>query len=953
MSIHLDFIGWDCSFSMCVADRMLKDVEPPAVDLGHLLVVVPTRQAGRRLRDTMTLRASDKGAALLSLRVVSPTRMIDLKHYGGQIANGAEQIAAWCEALASVEKRDLSELFPAVVDDPDDEGWRIRFARQLIRLRGELADGGYCITDVAHGEFELAEPGRWLQMASLEDRYLDTLKRRGLSDVQIARMAMASSPVLVDEVQRVIVAGVSDPSLLTIRTLEALGARVDVDIWVQAPEALSGCFDKWGRPLPDAWEERLIPWEASHVDIHLAADPKAQAECCLDALGQYVAESGGDALAIGAPDAAVVPYIREIAEGRGVSCFDPKELMLADHPLCKAILLLLDLFEQGRYRDVANLLRHPDVVAAEPPGYEKGLAVLLGQLDRFQNAFLPLRLQDMLARFEDNSRGTDSKYDDFTELGEALSWLNTLRASLRQEGLAGQLRQFLQSLYEGRLLQPQSTRDSVFIAAAESLDGVLREFEVMAERGDEGADERDIMRVRLQESHYQPDRGDECADIEGWLELPWNDAPVMAVTGMNEGAVPDGKLSDVFLPDSLRRSLQLRDDRLRLARDAHALSCLCEQRQQTGKLILICGKTSQAGDPLKPSRLLFRCPDCGLVARASKLFGDVAKMKEASAATVSFRLDPVQALGGDSAKRLDTLSVTDFGGYLRCPFRFFLGRVLGMEPLDDRMHEPDHRVYGNMVHKALELLGSDRMLWGSDDTDRVGQALCDEYERLDRLQFGAHPPLNVVVARESAKQRLRRVAERQVRLHQEGWDLLFNEKQYEMQVGDLRVVGRIDRIDQHRETGQLRVLDYKTSDKANSPMKKHIDSWQEEAPDCARVDPPGKRSNARKRWIDLQLPLYREMLLANGVSGAASAQLGYFTIAKALSDVDVSLWHDYSDALHQQAVACAEGVVNAIGVGCFWPPLTPSNPDYDDFKCLLPASPEDCVAYDALTGGGA
>ena len=57
-----------------------------------------------------------------------------------------------------------------------------------------------------------------------------------------------------------------------------------------------------------------------------------------------------------------------------------------------------------------------------------------------------------------------------------------------------------------------------------------------------------------------PPRSDRAAiELRGWLELPWDDAPALVVTGMNEGMVPASGGSDLFLPDTLRRRLKLDD----------------------------------------------------------------------------------------------------------------------------------------------------------------------------------------------------------------------------------------------------------------------------------------------------------------------------------------------------------------------------------------------------------
>ena len=77
------------------------------------------------------------------------------------------------------------------------------------------------------------------------------------------------------------------------------------------------------------------------------------------------------------------------------------------------------------------------------------------------------------------------------------------------------------------------------------------ETPVDAAFGDEG--QWAVLSELLAAQTYVSRREDAALDLEGWLELPWHPASSLVVTGMNEGAVPDGRVDDPFLPDSLRR----------------------------------------------------------------------------------------------------------------------------------------------------------------------------------------------------------------------------------------------------------------------------------------------------------------------------------------------------------------------------------------------------------------
>ena len=75
--------------------------------------------------------------------------------------------------------------------------------------------------------------------------------------------------------------------------------------------------------------------------------------------------------------------------------------------------------------------------------------------------------------------------------------------------------------------------------------------------------------------------------------------------------------------------------------------------------------------------------------------------------------------------------------------------------------------------------------------------------------------------------------------------------------GGLSVTGRIDRIDRHEDTGQWRVIDYKTSNAANPPEKVHR-----------------RGSKNDRHWVNLQLPLYRQ-LVREALDVDGDVQLGF------------------------------------------------------------------------------
>jgi hypothetical protein len=121
-----------------------------------------------------------------------------------------------------------------------------------------------------------------------------------------------------------------------------------------------------------------------------------------------------------------------------------------------------------------------------------------------------------------------------------------------------------------------------------------------------------------------------------------------------------------------------------------------------------------------------------------------------------------------------------------------------------------------------------------------------------RGRFAGLEPGIVKFQIESLRTRLCAFARVQAAERAAGWKIVYAENagdnaeklECELQTGGgnpLRIRGRIDRVDFNAQTGEWRVIDYKTGAKPKSPDEQHF------------------KRNSRTgdlRWLDLQLPLY-------------------------------------------------------------------------------------------------
>ncbi len=950
------FLGWDRPLCTTVSERLLTSIGG-TFDLRDTAIVTPTRQSSWRLRLALPLAAQARGGALLGPEVMTAPALLRPPPKAGQ-ASDLQLLLAWCSVLRAVPAGELEAFLGH--GHASTMGWALPVARRLMTLREELADGALSIADVAARGSALAEADRWAAMAELERRDLALLAEWGLSDPVADQLASARAGRVDPGIRRVILAAMPDPPNLLVAQLAQWAAQGGmVEVWVAAPESEAAAFDAWGRPQPDAWAERPIALEDS--DICLAADPEDQAVRIATWVdeglsgGSSVGQSGRPtaqpssfaslrdlrggrspaaypaqpSLALGVPDREVVaPLARELS-ARQLPVFDPRNRSFSETPLCRLVEMLLAWRERAGYAETAALLRHPDVLAAV-----KDPVAALQALDGVQAERLPVMFEDLRRAAGDVAATPHGLTDvQVVALREALATLNAWRARLTQPALASGLRATLQEIYAARRLKPGLARDDLFREAAAALDGALRELAAAEAAGQTGAEAAAALLARLQRVSIKPARNREPLDLEGWLELAWNPSPVLCVAGMNEGFVPDGHVGDLFLPDALRRDLGLRDDARRVARDAYVLTQLTAQRRAGGRTLLLVGRTSLAGDPLRPSRLLFRCADEALVGRAQKLFQPPAATSRAAPFAVSFLLDPARVPADERpAWVAQRISATTFRDYLACPLRFYLKRVLHMAPADDLAREPDARAFGTLMHDAFEAMAREG-IWGCGDADQLAGWLEARLRAQAVQNYGARPWLGVTLAVESAVRRLRAFAARQVAWHAAGWEIVeFESDRHAFDWHGVRVQGRIDRVDRNGRDGRVCVLDYKSTDRTTMPPQAHLAAAGDTTDLLPEALVPAGLAQTRKdrRWIDLQLPVYREMVRA---AYGPDAQVGYVLLPATLGDTQFVLWEDYADALHAHAMACAGAVIDRLRANVFWPPA--ASPAYDDFESLL------------------
>ena len=936
MNREIHFLGWERPVVDLAVDYLTADHTTGALDLAQTLIVVPTAHSGRRLREKLALYANRKGTVVFPGLIVTPSYLVSVNQTNQRVITNGQSTALWTHLLLSIEFKEFSALFPASPTTPNFD-WAFGVARQLTQLRDTLADYGYQFADVvrvAGAEFE--EKERWKDLLKLEKEYLRKLKTFSLVDRAMAVNATVAKPYPVSDIKRIVTIAVPDPVPLSTRVLGTLSQSILVDICVYAPTSLVDHFDDWGRPIAEKWLDFQI--EIPEERIYLVGSPNQQADKVLNLLHAAAHDAVIGQISVGVPDEGVIPYLENAIRDSEISSYFPGGLQVKNHELFLLISSFQKFLRHWNYDAFSSFIRHPEVLDFVVREDRRVSPLrLLRMMDEFQNTYLPSDFGEMVRRL--------SELDLYHDLKIAVTLFQKLRNRFAGDQFVDVVLKTLSRLFNSRELNLNVDDDRIFRDVATlfiehlscvgdaQLNGLnMTPFERL-----------EILLESLKDQRFYPECRSDGINLLGWLELLWEDAPQIVISGMNNGIVPDAIVGDPYLPESLRKLLNMKDNEQRFARDAYILAAITNSRKRVGNVDIVIAKTNDLGEPLKPSRLLFLCDDSTLPTRAQRLFGQVRDSRPMPPHTNDLKLRPKPP---ENAV-LSTLSVTSFRDYLSCPFRFFLKHILRMETLDDRKTELDALDFGIICHTALEEFGRDESLRDSTDVEMIGSFLTSSAEKRIKNHFGNHPSVAVMVQLEAIKQRLEHAAKCQAKLRDDGWKITEVEKKIYIENAygsSISIKGKVDRIDIHEATGQIRVIDYKTSDTAVPPQKAHFKKIMDvRAYRDYAVFNLGEKAY---RWTDLQLPLYT-LLLEQEMN--QPVECGYFNLPKAVLESGVQAWPDLHQYL-KQAKRCVSGVIDSVEKQVFWP-ATP-RVDYDPFESILLNNPAALVDPLYLTRGG-
>ncbi len=930
IGINRVFLGWNDHALDMVAVHLYKKYKKENLDMTGKLVVVPTSQAITKLKEALAVLAAADKQAVIGACIVTPAFLFTPRNPEKSVATGTVIFATWMNVLKKCKADVLSPIFPYGLKSDKTESL-LKFAEIVSKVRTDLSDNLMSVSAVlANHSHCLAEIDRWQAMSELEKQYLEALDAQGFCDPTQAKMREARSPSIEDDYDEIILCGAPEISGLAANAVKVMAQKLSVTVLVHAPESLAGSFDEFGRPVSGKWQEADIDIPEWRDRLYMETTPSSQALRVAGILNQNARKHGPDDIAIGVPDRDIIPYLQDELEAKGISAYDPQDISCAEQPVFRLISNIAEVLDVGAYQNFARLLRTPDFLRHLQHAKKVEIAEVLEELDDFRNE----HLSEFLGSIEQMNGKVPAG------LTKVLQAVEAIKKDYSSENPADFWRKTLAGIYTSRELSTKDAADNLFKSAAEQINDVLTELESCPVKLNRAEFNR-LFLYMVSNLQITRNRDGERVDLNGWLELHWNNAPLMVITGMNEDFVPGVRLSDMFLPNTLRRKLGLKDDSLIFARDVYLLTAMAESRRKSGLLYLTAGKFSADGSPLKPSRLMFKCSLAELADRAKRMFERPRELISKPPAMASFKHDPVNLQAVKDMRVSKRISVTSLKDYLECPFRFFLKHVVGMEEATDDITAINPALFGTLLHNTLSKTGAEGELGRHKDPGKLALILCEQVAVEFKDQFGQHLPAAVLLALNSAKERLKAAARIQAGLNSQNWTVLARqiEQKFKLEAGGYVISGKIDRIDYNPDTRTLRIIDYKTGT---------FDGGKSLFSICAKAtrdDVSGdyrsfRRGDKNYIWKDLQLPIYYHMIKECGIMQEYridNIELAYFTLPKAVSETDIMLWEQKRESDSEQildnALECCRRVIERIDQGVFWPPA--EKVQYDDFENLF------------------
>ncbi|SHK84817.1 PD-(D/E)XK nuclease family protein [Xylanibacter ruminicola] len=329
--------------------------------------------------------------------------------------------------------------------------------------------------------------------------------------------------------------------------------------------------------------------------------------------------------------------------------------------------------------------------------------------------------------------------------------------------------------------------------------------------------------------HGEPAEG---IQVMGVLETRNLDFDHVLLLSCNEGNMPRGVNDTSFIPYALRKAYGLTTVDYKVAIYQHYFHRLL---QRASDVTILYNNATSDGKTAEMSRFMLQL----MVENKIPITFQTLKAGQMPQIHAPKPIEKTPEVIAQMQKRFSKeeggISPTAINNYLRCQLRFFYRYICGINEPDNTDEDMiDNRLFGNIFHKAAQLIYErfgkntissmmiDDLLKEEVSIERaVDEAIKQEFFKIDDPSRPL-PPLDglQLINREVIIKYIRQLLE--VDRRHTPFRILGLEKWVDIQIGNLKVGGIIDRLDSihNPKTGedQIRVLDYKTGSRNIKPL---------------------------------------------------------------------------------------------------------------------------------------
>ena len=866
------------------------------VDLARVCVITPGRRLGRLLLSRLTQLAAAQGRWLSPPRLATPVQLPEIVLGSGErpSASSLQRAIAWRRALTAGPSAlaDAAIVIGAGREPSIDDGRWIddtvsKLARALVRP-GEVP--ARCTAVTAQGDDE-----RWTALDRLRERYEQLLAAAGLCDPRLDELCRLRGPQCVgtDAPERIVLVGVLELDRAARAALELFenATRTSPSLDEDAGER-GASRDESGSPLGGRRVVVLFAGEGEGLDRYGTISPDQPPD---GAALRAIAMSDDQLAWSGGPTEAAAFAIDTVASWHG----DGRLPTSRDVVICSPD---------------PSFTSELGIAAASVPGFEvhdaagvalsatgvgrlvQGIAGYVRRGDRLSLATLVKHgaVQRAINAVRDGTFKADwSRLVDAEATESPRSRIGS--AERGSGGVCDALAALLGTIVDLNESGPKPLRDQVVrlgtalgVLLSDSVDsdttkalaGAITDVggcDAVMPEPVSLADAADLLLEGLGAAMRAADGVAGAVDVLGWLDAAYDPAPNLVLLGFNSGVMPARPGADPWLSETVLRALGMFTSEHAAARDAYLLRHMLATRRDRGRVCAVIASSDGDGATLWPSPFVFACDDAAALRRAARMSSGARTRADARAERLGVRdVADVEAFPTAPVvphRPVEAISVTAFKDYIASPYVFYVKHALGLREMGEPDRESGYDRLGTLTHELLRDFAGSR-LRDSESAEQIEAWLLERFEERSEAWPKSLLASTAELQQEVLKRRLTRFASLQARHRREGWQISATEWEPREAVmlqtssGDVRLKGRIDRID--RRGGAVMVLDYKTSDRKKNPA----DAFKK-----GRNDKPS-------RWLDLQLPLYRYMLMKSGfdaggrVDGFSAWTLGYWPLCK-------------------------------------------------------------------------